>query len=164
MSPQLANFQTGQSLCPVTPTFIFRERKLERILLNTKEHNPPADGFHVTGQTPNLSPLRQWFSAYCQRIEEPFPYPIDLGQKSFMHEVLKAMLEIRFSEVMTYGELAQALGKPGAARAVGNACNKNPYPLVIPCHRVIRAGGKIGGFALGCEMKYQLLTFEGQAF
>ena len=63
--------------------------------------------------------------------------------------------------VTTYGQIAQAIGKPKASRAVGNALNCNPYAPIVPCHRVVRADGKIGGFAQGAKAKAGLLAKEG---
>lgn len=70
------------------------------------------------------------------------------------------MQKIPFGSTMSYQEVAQAAGSPRAARAVGGACNRNPFPLLVPCHRVIQANGKIGGFALDLEIKRRLLEFE----
>ena len=70
--------------------------------------------------------------------------------------------KIPFGETRTYKEIAVAIGKPKAARAVANACGKNPYPIIIPCHRVVRSDGTIGGFTGdgGIEKKRQLLRQE----
>ncbi len=65
-----------------------------------------------------------------------------------------------YGQVITYGDLARQIGNPGAARAVGGALNRNPLPLVVPCHRVVSKGG-IGGFALGGDIKRTLLQLEG---
>ena len=65
----------------------------------------------------------------------------------FERSVLKATLEIPFGETRTYAWVARQVGKPGAARAVGQALRKNPYPLIIPCHRVIRSDGTLGKYA-----------------
>ena len=75
-------------------------------------------------------------------------------------QVLFLTAEIPFGRVRTYGEIADALGKPGAARFVGNTMALNPYPLMIPCHRVIRASGDAGGFGGGTDMKKALLAHE----
>jgi len=72
----------------------------------------------------------------------------------------QALRGIGFGQTRTYGEIAAALGKPGAARAVGRACGKNPLLIVIPCHRVIGSGGKMTGFAAGIEIKRALLSLE----
>jgi len=82
----------------------------------------------------------------------------------FTRRVLLADREIPRGSVMTYGGLAAKLGHPGGARAVGNAMAVNPFPLIIPCHRVIHSGGGLGGFGGGLPMKKALLTLEGVAF
>jgi len=79
----------------------------------------------------------------------------------FDRSVWEKIKEIPAGRVSTYGEVARALGRPRAARAVGNALNRNPYAPAAPCHRVAAAGGKIGGFASGPEIKIRLLRNEG---
>lgn len=79
----------------------------------------------------------------------------------FQHKVMKALSEIPFGHTVSYQELATLCGSPRGARAVGNACGRNPFPLFIPCHRVIQHNGKLGGFALDLEIKKRLLEFEG---
>ncbi|MCX5876804.1 MAG: MGMT family protein [Deltaproteobacteria bacterium] len=77
----------------------------------------------------------------------------------FQRHVWDCIAKIPYGETKTYGELAQALGKPGAARAVGQACNANPLALIVPCHRVTGSCG-LGGFAGGTEAKKYLLDLE----
>ena len=88
----------------------------------------------------------------------------DLTQKGtdFQKMVWTELKKIPFGETRTYKEIAVAIGKPKAARAVANACGKNPYPIIIPCHRVVRSDGSIGGFTGdgGIEKKRQLLRQE----
>lgn len=79
----------------------------------------------------------------------------------FMKKVWKAMLRIPRGKVSTYAAVARAIGKPGAARAVGNACNVNPFAPHVPCHRIVAANGGLGGYALGLKKKIQLLKREG---
>jgi methylated-DNA-[protein]-cysteine S-methyltransferase len=87
------------------------------------------------------------------------------GVKDFVRRTLAACREIPCGRVITYGGLAAALGTPGAARAVGNAMGSNPFALIIPCHRVIRSGGGLGGFGGGGPaMKRRLLEQEGVVF
>ncbi|MEA2557132.1 MAG: methylated-DNA-[protein]-cysteine S-methyltransferase [Actinomycetota bacterium] len=76
-------------------------------------------------------------------------------------DVLTAARRIPFGQTSTYGQLAQKIGNPRAARAVGNALGSNPIPIVIPCHRVLRAGGTLGGYAGGIARKERLLELEG---
>ena len=79
----------------------------------------------------------------------------------FQQAVLRATTRIPRGQIRTYGQIAAQLDKPGAARAVGNALATNPFPLVVPCHRVVRAGGLLGGFGGGSALKRALLAREG---
>ena len=85
----------------------------------------------------------------------------DRSLSEFERSVYRAILKIPPGEVRTYGWVAKAIGRAKACRAVGNALNKNPYSPVVPCHRVIRSDGSMGGFALGLKAKEQLLKKEG---
>ena len=87
-----------------------------------------------------------------------------LGGTPFRRRVWKALLNIPFGQTRTYGEIATALGSPNSARAVGAACGANPLPIFIPCHRVLAAGGKLGGFSGGLDVKKKLLALEGISF
>jgi len=106
-----------------------------------------------------------WGDAFAGYLAgQPFSteLPIDLtGAPAFTRRVLEACREIPFGETRSYGELASALGAPGAARAVGQALARNPAPVVIPCHRVLGAGGKLSGFIGGLAWKKALLAHEG---
>jgi methylated-DNA-[protein]-cysteine S-methyltransferase len=84
--------------------------------------------------------------------------------RPFQRKVLLAEYRIPRGRVSTYGRIAKRIGHPGAARAVGSALAKNPFPLVIPCHRAIRETGALGGFRGGLAMKRALLELEGIAF
>ena len=81
----------------------------------------------------------------------------------FQTSVLLEIAKIPFGQTRTYGEIASAIGKPRAVRAVGSACGKNPFPFVVPCHRVVRSGGEIGNYSAGGTIvKKSLLEFEKQ--
>jgi methylated-DNA-[protein]-cysteine S-methyltransferase len=82
----------------------------------------------------------------------------------FQQRVLLAEYGIPRGWVSTYGRIARHLGVPGAARAVGRALARNPFPIIIPCHRAVRAGGELGGYQGGVEMKRALLELEGVPF
>jgi len=79
----------------------------------------------------------------------------------FQRKVLRKAFEIPRGNVVSYGYLAEKTGAPGAARAVGNAMARNPFPLVLPCHRVVRSSGHLGNFGGGVDMKRALLFLEG---
>ncbi|MBD9374139.1 methylated-DNA--[protein]-cysteine S-methyltransferase [Rhizobium sp. ARZ01] len=94
--------------------------------------------------------------------------PVDLtGQSPFFKAIYDAVRQVRWGEIITYGALARQLGAgPEAARDVGQAMAKNPVALIIPCHRVLAAGGKIGGFSApgGASSKLKMLALEGVSF
>lgn len=76
-------------------------------------------------------------------------------------KIYKKLLEVPEGKITTYGELAKAVGIKNGQRAVGKIMNKNPYPVIIPCHRVVKSDGKIGGYAYGQNVKIKMLTKEG---
>ncbi|MEX2193108.1 MAG: MGMT family protein [Nitrosarchaeum sp.] len=76
-------------------------------------------------------------------------------------KIYKKLLEVPKGKITTYGELARAVGLKNGQRAVGKIMNKNPYPVIIPCHRVVKSDGKVGGYAYGEEIKSDMLTREG---
>jgi methylated-DNA-[protein]-cysteine S-methyltransferase len=89
--------------------------------------------------------------------------PVALENVSdFNRKVYEVALAIPHGETLTYGEVAQRIGDPGAARAVGVALGQNPWPIIVPCHRILAAGGKTGGFSAegGVEIKLRILTIE----
>ncbi len=83
------------------------------------------------------------------------------GRPPFFRRVWQTVREIPRGETMTYGEVALRVGKPGAARAVGQAMAANPYPPIVPCHRVLGHKGRLGGFRGGLDLKRHLLALEG---
>jgi methylated-DNA-[protein]-cysteine S-methyltransferase len=90
---------------------------------------------------------------------------IDLEQCSeFQRRVLLAENKIPRGWVSSYGRIARRLGIPNAARAVGTALARNPFPIIIPCHRTVRSNGDLGGFGGGLKMKRELLELEGVQF
>lgn len=94
------------------------------------------------------------------RSPEKLP-PLDFSRgTNFQREVWRALQTIPPGETRTYGEIARQIGKPGAVRAVGGACGANPIPVLVPCHRVLAANKKIGGFSGGLEWKRKLLQLE----
>ena len=80
---------------------------------------------------------------------------------NLQQKIYKKLLEVPKGKVTTYGELAKAVGLKNGQRAVGKIMNKNPYPVIIPCHRVVMSTGKIGGYAYGENVKTKMLNDEG---
>ena len=80
---------------------------------------------------------------------------------SFEKKIYKKLLEVPEGKITTYGELAKAVGFRNGQRAVGKIMNKNPYPVIIPCHRVVKSDGTVGGYAFGEQIKINMLKKEG---
>jgi O-6-methylguanine DNA methyltransferase len=109
---------------------------------------------------PRLAPLVSQLNRYFSSGTWAFAVPLDLSAGTdFDRLVWKALLRIPPGTIRTYGEVARSVGRPGAARAVGNACGRNPVPIIVPCHRVVATNGP-GGFGLGLDLKRALLSLE----
>lgn len=114
--------------------------------------------------TPLLKEAKRQLEAYFDGKLEKFDLPLQPGGSDFQKQVWRAMLKIPYGKTLTYGEIATKLG--GAARAVGAACGANRIPVIIPCHRVLAAGGGLGGYSGsgGLATKTALLRLEGARF
>lgn len=97
---------------------------------------------------------------YLQGKRKVFDILLAPEGTAFQKKVWDALLKIPYGETSSYGKLAESIGKPGAARAVGMANNRNPIPVIIPCHRVIGADGSLTGYGGGLPMKEKLLALE----
>ena len=109
---------------------------------------------------PILEKAAQELRAYMQGELRSFSIPLAPEGTEFQKKVWQAMLEIPYGETKTYGEIATLIGSPKGARAVGMAANKNPIPIIVPCHRIIGAAGKLVGYAGGLSLKEKLLQLE----
>lgn len=114
-------------------------------------------------ETPLLKQGAKELAEYFRGERQKFDLPLAPVGTEFQRKVWQAMGRIPYGEVQTYGQLAQAITKPQAVRAVGGACHANPIPIIIPCHRVVAKGG-LGGFGLGLEAKKILLKIEKPNF
>lgn len=121
--------------------------------------------FSVTGEEagPPDAGVADAFAAYFSGDVAALDcLPVDLSDRTeFSRAVLLALRAIGPTRLTTYGELATAIGRPGAARAVGRAVGANPVPIVIGCHRVLGAAGTLGGYSGGLDTKRRLLAHEG---
>ena len=111
-----------------------------------------------------LAATRDTLSAYLEGDDDSLALPVDLTLVGgeFRRAVLETLhREVHRGEVVTYGALAQQAGNPRAVRAVGSACATNPVPIVVPCHRVLPASGRLGNYGGGPERKRALLSLEG---
>jgi methylated-DNA-[protein]-cysteine S-methyltransferase len=109
-----------------------------------------------------LDPVRRELDEYFEGRRTEFDLPIDWAlTRGFTSRVLRATARIAFGSTSTYAEVASRAGSPRAVRAAGNALGSNPLPVVVPCHRVLRTGGALGGYTGGLERKEYLLRLEG---
>ena len=110
--------------------------------------------------TARTQPLIKKIFASSKASGDGTPLTLDLRGTNFQIQVWEALLRIPTGEVTTYQSIAAAIGSPKASRAVGSAVGKNPVPLLIPCHRVIRATGEFGQYAFGSTRKKAILGWE----
>lgn len=113
------------------------------------------------GETPLLRRAAGQLEEYFAGAHRSFDLPLDPAGTPFQRQVWQALATVPYGETCTYGQLAAAVGRPGGPRAVGLACNRNPLPLFLPCHRVVGADGALVGYSDGLEKKIALLTLEG---
>jgi methylated-DNA-[protein]-cysteine S-methyltransferase len=112
---------------------------------------------------PVLVEAERQLGAYFAGARKAFDLPLDFRGTDFQKSVWAALLAIPFGETRSYAEIARAIGRPTACRAVGAANGRNPISIVAPCHRVIGSAGALTGFAGGLEAKAHLLALEGRA-
>ncbi len=130
----------------------------DQSLLKLKKSNTKKE--HISKDPVTLQVLDQ-LQEYMNGRRAMFSLPLRVEGTLFQRAVWDGLMKIPAGETRTYGELAAMIGKPKAARAVGNALNKNPVCIVVPCHRVTSSTG-LGGYAYGTAMKKKLLNLERQ--
>jgi O-6-methylguanine DNA methyltransferase len=106
---------------------------------------------------PYVNELEEYFAGKRRQ----FTFPLDLRGTAFQQACWQALLAIPYGETRTYADIARAVGKPNAFRAVGMANNRNPIAIVVPCHRVIASDGTLCGYGGGLDVKRKLLELEG---
>ena len=110
---------------------------------------------------PRLEGVIAQLEEYFVGKRKKFLIPVDLDGTEFQATVWRELMKIPYGKVVSYADIAQGVGKPTAVRAVGNANGKNPIPIVIPCHRVVKSDGQLGGYTAGVDRKKKLLELEG---
>ena len=152
---------------PIGPiSFMAGDQGLRRVaftnLVTLKESLSILDNVPSLKGMETLATLLVEMNAYLFGIRRNFSVDIDWDvMRGFQQQVLRLTAAIPFGSVSTYGAIAEQMGKPGAARAVGMALSRNPLPIVIPCHRVIGSDQRLHGFIGGVETKALLLRLEG---
>jgi methylated-DNA-[protein]-cysteine S-methyltransferase len=137
------------------------------LFVETGEHGLTrlyTDGHRLHAQAPPddgaFAAVAEQLAAYFAGELERFDLPLAAHGTAFERRVWDALIEIPYGETVSYGELANELGVPGAARAVGRANARNPISIVVPCHRVVGSDGKLTGYAGGLDVKRKLLDHE----
>ena len=156
---------------PIGPLLLAStDRGLVRVAFETEGHDAVLDELaslvspRVLRAPGRLDPAARELDEYFARRRRAFDLPLDLRlSKGFRRDVLGTLRTIAYGSTMSYGEVAEATGHPRAMRAVGTACAMNPLPIVIPCHRVVRADGSEGNYSGGPARKHTLLTLEASA-
>jgi O-6-methylguanine DNA methyltransferase len=108
----------------------------------------------------SLSEALDQLEAYFDGTRRSFDLTLDARGTPFQRSVWDALVAVGYGETASYGDIARAIGKPAAVRAVGAANGKNPLPIIVPCHRIIGSDGTLTGYGGGVELKQQLLAFE----
>ncbi|MCH8912730.1 MAG: methylated-DNA--[protein]-cysteine S-methyltransferase [Planctomycetes bacterium] len=148
-------------LLPLRPTADDDADACARARATARRQWPGAD------YVPNLLPqLQRQIQRYFDGQPTDFRIKLDLRDRTLFHQtVLRACATIPYGETLTYGQLAELAGRPGAARAVGSVMAANRWPLIVPCHRVVQANGNLGAYSApqGIRMKRRLLDMEAAA-
>jgi methylated-DNA-[protein]-cysteine S-methyltransferase len=153
----------GPGLVAATPKGLVRvalpNEPIENVLAQLADGVSPR----VLEFPTRLDEARRELDEYFEGRRDRFELALDwrLSHPGFYRRVLRATARVPFGEVITYGDAANRAGNPRAVRAAGTALGSNPIPIVVPCHRVIRAGGEIGNYGGGPQMKRFLLELEG---
>ena len=156
---------------PLGPIHLeFSASGLKNLIFAGQDDISRQDRKKSTPETTSLpeETLQKWRNQLAQALEKYFAgqpvsfedLPLDLQGSPFHLQVWRELRKVPPGKTVSYQELARRLGKPKAARAVGQACGANPIPLIVPCHRVIAANGKLGGFSSGLDRKRWLLEHE----
>ena len=119
-------------------------------------------GFHPMPNQTAITTVAKQLNEYFNGERNRFEVPLDFsGISPFTQAVLTATNKIPFGRLSTYRQIAESIGQPNATRAVGNALGRNPLPVIVPCHRIIRSDSTMGGYTGGLQIKQQLLKLEG---
>ena len=156
---------------PVGPLLLAAtDEGLVRVAFAAEDHDRVLDslarsvGPRVLRDDASLASASTQLAEYFAGTRRAFDVPLDLRlAHGFRLEVLAHLSDIPYGRTETYAQVADATGRPRAVRAVGSACATNPLPLVVPCHRVLRTGGGLGGYLGGLETKQRLLSLEAAA-
>ncbi|MBN0044531.1 methylated-DNA--[protein]-cysteine S-methyltransferase [Streptomyces actuosus] len=148
---------------PLGPlTLVARDGLLCGLYMTGQRHRPAQETFGERDDTPFGEAKAQLEAYFAGELTE-FTLPLRMDGTPFQRRVWDLLRGIPYGRTRTYGDLAAALGNPTASRAVGLANGRNPIGVIVPCHRVVGAGGSLTGYGGGLERKRRLLDLEGEA-
>lgn len=152
----------GELVAAVTPHGLVRlayeDGRIDAVLAELAARVSPR----VIEAPAQLDDVRRQLDEYFEGRRHRFDVPVDWAlTRGFTRGVLQSTARIPFGELATYRDVATGAGNPAAVRAAGNALGANPMPIVVPCHRIVRTGGALGGYTGGVERKQFLLRLEG---
>ncbi len=156
MDQKILRWENRAGLCEIA----WREEGIERFGFAIKKDyitydNPPAPAF--------ISKAVKLLDSYFSGKKVEFNLPLaPTGATDFRTRIWNAARQVKYGETVSYGQLAEMAGCPRAVRAAGTALGANPIPVIIPCHRILRSDGDLGGFALGLDVKASLLSLESK--
>lgn len=145
-------------------TLVARNGVLAGLYMTEQRHRPSPETFGPRADLPLFDGVAEQLGAYFAGDRTAFDVELRLDGTPFQQRVWAALQDIPYGQTVSYGELAEALGRPTASRAVGLANGKNPVSIIVPCHRVIGANGGLTGYGGGLERKQWLLGFESGRF
>ena len=138
------------------------DKGLYGIYFEEHRHFKGKDGWQHKPQHPHLQQTTRQLQEFFAGTRHAFDIPLDLAGTPFQQAVWQQLLAIPYGTTISYGEHAQRVGRPNAARAVGAAIGRNPVSIIVPCHRVVGSNGDHTGYAGGLARKRTLLNFEAQ--
>ena len=140
-------------------TLVAEDGVLCGLYMAGQRHRPPEETFGERDESPFAEAEAQLKAYFAGDLKE-FTLELRTNGTEFQRRVWDQLRLIPYGETRSYGELAHALGNPGASRAVGLANGRNPIGIIVPCHRVVGASGSLTGYASGLDRKQRLLSFE----
>ncbi|MFI2640714.1 methylated-DNA--[protein]-cysteine S-methyltransferase [Streptomyces sp. NPDC018610] len=144
-------------------TLVADEGVLCGLYMSGQRHRPPEETFGEAARTAAFDEAEEQLEAYFRGGLKDFAVELRLNGTPFQRRVWDQLRRIPYGETRSYGELADALGAPGASRAVGLANGRNPVGIIVPCHRVVGAKGALTGYGGGLDRKKRLLDLESGA-
>lgn len=156
--PLSSTYQLAVSRAGFDVRIRVRDKQIDRVMF--VDGTTSESGQKSAGRSCFVNHVSGWFERYFRGEIPNERLPVHMQGTLFQRQVWSVLRRIPWGTTVSYGTIAEAIDQPGAARAVGQVCGNNPCPIVVPCHRVVRADGNLGGFRAGRSVKRWLLELE----